>query len=146
MLPDLVDKPLALLFLQDAATRTYGHTLLFSIALCLAGLAFLLASGRTYGLALAGGSLGHLALDAMWALPHVLYWPLLGGGFPRVHEDISFLEMVWWALNDPVRVAGDMLGLLALALVVAWVVAEKGIKRLQRDARHRAVTTENEPV
>lgn len=136
MLPDLVDKPLALFVLDNFGTRTYGHTLAFSLALCLLGFAVLLRTRQTYGLALAGASLIHLVLDAMWTLPQVLYWPLLGWTFPRVPDDMSFLEMLQGAIEDPARAAGDILGLATLVVMLVWMVVDRRVQRM-RERRRR---------
>lgn len=85
MLPDIIDKPLMLLSPDNVigSGRTMAHSLAFMIALLLAGL-MARNKARAVLFTLLAGSLGHLALDSMWQLPHTLLWPLLGPDFQRI--------------------------------------------------------------
>lgn len=84
VLPNLIDKPLTLLFPDTfPGDRTVAHTLVVSAAVMTA---ILLATRRGRRrrafMAVAIGMLLHLALDAMWTEPEVLFWPVLGVEFP----------------------------------------------------------------
>ena len=84
VLPNLIDKPLTLLF-PDAfpAGRTVAHTLAVSAAvMTVVLLATRRGRRRRAFMAVAIGMLLHLALDAMWTEPEVLFWPVLGVEFP----------------------------------------------------------------
>ena len=85
MLPDIIDKPLMLLGPDNVigSGRAIAHSLAFIIALLLAGL-MARKSARVVLLTLLTGSLGHLALDGMWQVPHTLLWPLLGWDFQHI--------------------------------------------------------------
>ena len=79
LLPDLVDKPLGHLFLQDSLDngRIFAHSLLFLGIIAAASF----AARKKYGavaIALVAGVISHLLLDGMWDNPTTLFWPLLG--------------------------------------------------------------------
>jgi LexA-binding, inner membrane-associated putative hydrolase len=115
MLPDIIDKPLGLIFFGTPAMgRTFAHTLLFLILLGTAAYYrhnMLLAS-------LAGGVLVHLALDYMWASPQILLWPLLGG-FPlsSYMDPMSYLGELLMALKHPDVLIAECLGLAYLSFL-----------------------------
>ncbi len=79
VLPDLIDKPLGLLFLSYG--RTFAHSLAFAVLLLALG-AFLYWRTRSpLGIALAAGVLSHQVLDLMWMEPAAWFWPF-SGQFP----------------------------------------------------------------
>ena len=90
VLPDLLDKPwwllMGALHAQQAGTRLFGHTLLFSALLLGAALLFSSTSLRALSL----GALTHAALDVAGELAagtqqiwhRWLLWPLFGWRFP----------------------------------------------------------------
>ena len=84
VLPNLIDKPLTLLFPDTfPAGRTVAHTLAVSAAvMTVVLLATRRGRRRRAFMAVAIGMLLHLALDAMWTEPEVLFWPVLGVEFP----------------------------------------------------------------
>jgi inner membrane protein len=84
VLPNLIDKPLTLLFPDIfPAGRTLAHTLVVSAAvMTVVLLATRRGRRRRAFMAVAIGMLLHLALDAVWTEPEVLFWPALGTGFP----------------------------------------------------------------
>ena len=86
LLPDIIDKPLGLLFLRDSLSsgRIYAHTLLFFFLIAAAGLLLYKLRHRTWMLVLAAGTFTHLVLDEMWTTPKTLFWPLLGLEFDRI--------------------------------------------------------------
>ncbi len=122
LLPDMIDKPLSVVF--GIAGRYIAHTLMFAFSLTAV---FLLLRSRSRSregagvwavafLALAIGTWTHLLFDRMWALPEILFWPSLGLAFPLDPFDpLSLLE----AYRDPYVVIGDILGALALGYL-AW--------------------------
>ncbi len=116
MLPDIIDKPLGqLVFGTPAMGRTFAHTLLFLLTL-----AILAAYTRDIRIAsLSGGVLMHLVLDFMWNSPVILFWPLLGGFPAVVHLDtLSYLEELFFALEDPVVLVPECIGLAYLLYFV----------------------------
>src|SRR5579872_4457661 len=116
MLPDLIDKPVRVLWpaLVHGSTRSFGHSLAGAAA-ALAVLASL-PLGRRRTLVLWGCYAGHLVLDRMW-LPDsvaVLLWPLRGP-LPAPAPGPPFLESHLMLYNA----CGEALGLLIL-LHLAW--------------------------
>ena len=108
ILPDLIDKPIAILFpaLVHENTRSFGHTLLANAAL----LAVLLLFRRTKRPILLWLCFtGHLFLDRMWlnSNPIILFWPFLGRFPPGVHGALNSRLIKW-------NVYGELLGLLLI--------------------------------
>lgn len=122
MLPDIIDKPLGLLFLRDTLSsgRIYSHTLLFFVLITVAGLLLYRLRHSTWMLVLATGTLTHLVLDQIWTTPKTLFWPFLGTEFDRIvvtgwisnildalrthpevyiPEAIGFIILVWFGLS-----------------------------------------------
>ena len=79
VLPDLIDKPLAMSVLTDSnAALLFGHTALLHGGLWLAAAATgTLGRGLPYLLAFSG----HLVADRMWSFADTLLWPLRGKNF-----------------------------------------------------------------
>ena len=114
MLPDIVDKPLALFLaptLVGHSLRNYGHTLLFAVMVLAVALALAALTKRQWPAALALASAGHLILDMMWYSHRILLWPFITSDFsPRyIHE--------WGPHADPIYFGAEVLGLM----VISWV-------------------------
>lgn len=97
--PDLLDKPLSRLLpaLVHHNTRSFGHTILFSLVVLAA---LLLWKRRPKPAFLLWGCyLGHFLFDSMWRNdnPIILFWPLLGD-FPRPVRTSIFSEFVLWTV------------------------------------------------
>ncbi len=143
ILPDIVDKPFFYLGLYPAHTgRLWGHTLLFSLAWCLA-CRFRLKALWPWALA----TPGHLILDGMWDRPHTLAWPVLGNYFdePPMYFPSHKDYWVWLYHNDPLVLAGlvlgDLTGLVLFA-AAAWPLAAPALGRwLPAAARGRPRTS-----
>lgn len=117
LLPDLVDKPLGHLFLQDTLDngRIFAHSLFFLGMIAAASF----AARKKHGLlaiALVAGVASHLLLDGMWDNPTTLFWPLLG---PFTHEQYPdyFGNAVLAELTAPSEYA-FMLGVAVIAAAV----------------------------
>lgn len=116
LLPDLLDKPLTLLFFQGAvSTRWLGHTLGFSILVC--GAVYLLIPSLKKWV---WACPGHLLLDSMWMSPRTLLFPLLGWEMdPGSDPGISFWDFltscIHRVLSEPELVLPELLGLLILS-------------------------------
>jgi hypothetical protein len=110
MLPDLIDKPLALVApsFANGWTRLVAHGLtglaVFSIV------AILLWREKAWAPIL--GWLLHLVLDRMWEDVHILFWPFAGFFFAQHPK--SFMERWWEKFHDPWTICGEAVGLLAL--------------------------------
>lgn len=79
ILPDLLDKPIGAVLFVDTYhnSRIYGHTLLFSLLLILAGYIVYKRRGARSVLTVGFASLVHLILDGMWQEPETILWPFL---------------------------------------------------------------------
>ncbi|HEX9341784.1 MAG TPA: metal-dependent hydrolase [Thermoplasmata archaeon] len=112
ILPDLIDKPLG--YALGLQTRLWGHTLLFLFTVLALGLVPAWRGSRFAGFGVAT----HLLLDQMWELPHVVWYPAYGWGFPAT----PFSADVWFEalLHDPYVQAGEIVG-FAILVAFAWV-------------------------
>jgi len=119
MLPDVVDKPLGIYLLRKQLRngRIYGHTLLLSLGLVVAG--SLLTGRWRHRLRSLGLGVGtHLVADDVMSTPRTLFWPLGGLRFPQDRR----LEGWGWKMvrryySDPQTVISE--GLSALAVLAA---------------------------
>ncbi|AGB02083.1 metal-dependent hydrolase [Methanoregula formicica] len=79
LLPDLLNKPLALLFPGLlGAGRTIAHSLFFFSLVLIAGLLVWQYRHTLLGMACACGILSHQVLDAMWSVPATWFFPICG--------------------------------------------------------------------
>jgi inner membrane protein len=116
LLPDIIDKPLGLLFLSNG--RVFSHSLAFLGLLCVVGAALYGLKGRTWMFALAFGTLFHLVLDFMWQTPDVLFWPGYGVSFAVVDES-GWWGRLWQAfLRAPGVSIPEVLGFAVCILFV----------------------------
>ncbi|MDD1685459.1 metal-dependent hydrolase [Methanoregula sp.] len=115
ILPDLLDKPLALLFPGIlGAGRTIGHTLFFfGIAMVLG---FLLWRYRhtLLGVACACAIFSHQILDEMWNGPAAWYYPLMGPFPNELHPDY-----VMYSFWREVSTLSEWVFAYALVVVIA---------------------------
>lgn len=120
MLPDFIDKPLALWLLPNifGITRTIGHSALLGGVLLLLGGVLILRTKRTGMFVLALASLGHLVLDRIWSLPEVMWWPCYGWGFPK--EDGAGTIKGWLdtLFSSPTTFVPEIVGGLVLMSMV----------------------------
>lgn len=115
LLPDLIDKPLAVFFVPDPpSTRLIAHTLIFNLALWGA----LMISTP----ALSVWCLGvffHLLMDQMWKHPHTLFFPFLGWQWDEVHlPELSLWYLIFWSwqryTSELHKLIPELLGALVL--------------------------------
>ncbi|MCC7353838.1 MAG: metal-dependent hydrolase [Anaerolineae bacterium] len=125
VLPDLIDKPLAVFaFPKTKATLLYAHTLLAHLG--------------AWGAAAASGQLrrtlpyllafsGHLLLDRIWRFPRTLFYPFQGRRF-HAWRDMSSPLLFWkgyltalW--QYPYLSIAEVVGVVALA----WLVRDRGL-------------------
>jgi inner membrane protein len=136
LLPDIIDKPLGFWLLPDAvnhATRSVGHTLLFSALLLAAALARLGLTRRAGLLTIALASIGHLLLDQMWQLPVTLLWPFLGWQFPRGTTTLE--EWILFHYRGALRSPDELTGALILAWFLAQLYRQRAIMRFLRTGK-----------
>jgi hypothetical protein len=108
LLPDLLDKPLALLApgFAQGWTRLVGHSL-SGLAL-FALVATLRIKWRAWPLVLAYGL--HLVLDRMWQDGHILLWPFMGFALEPHH-----VEPWWQRISDSWTIGGEVSGFVLLS-------------------------------
>lgn len=95
ILPDLLDKPLALLFSPlFGCGRTLGHTLLFFCITAALGLMIWRYRHTLLGVACACAIFSHQILDEMWYVPSTWYYPAMGP-FPT-HVIPDYLNISFW--------------------------------------------------
>ena len=134
LLPDLLDKPLFLLFPGTyGGSRLYGHTLLFLIILAVIGC----TNRSRRWISLAIGVVTHLVADNLGDPLHVehatdasirtLLWPLMGWQFPDAVR--LNLESQIHRILSPYFVATELIGLL----ILVWFMWRQRIEKLRRD-------------
>ena len=128
ILPDIIDKPVFLLFSDtlNLSGRDYAHTLVFHVILLAGGLVLL--KYRKYWLfIIAPSSIMHLVLDQMWRCPEVLFWPLLG---PLPGADASgWVSDRWYSLfTAPGAYIPEIIGLVILAVFTYKLVRNRQVK------------------
>jgi hypothetical protein len=114
LLPDLIDKPLALLDL--GSSRWIGHSLALALVLFVMGFVSLGRNRKILLLSLATGCLFHLIQDGMWSSPRILLWPAFGWfvsgrGHLGLSEYLSITWLRWW---DPLWLFFEILGGLVI--------------------------------
>lgn len=116
ILPDLVDKPIAMLLpgFANGWTRLAAHSLTgLAVFALLAGLRL---RARALPLVLAYAT--HLALDRLWEDPMIYFWPVLGF-FPPPHP-IPYWDRFWSKGGSVYTMAGEVIG-LACWVRLLWI-------------------------
>jgi hypothetical protein len=122
ILPDLIDKPLGHLLLNETLDngRIFFHGL-FAIGVFVAGS---IAARRTrYSIlfaALAVGILSHQLLDAMWLDPVSWYFPLLGPYIPGQYPDY-LISSIWREITSPTEWMFFLLLASMIFTIYDWV-------------------------
>lgn len=127
LLPDLVDKPLAIFAMRDSgAALLYGHTLLMHL-LVWTGAATVRRQRAWLPYLLAFS--GHLVADRMWGFGRTLLWPFLGRQFHQwrdVGSPKAFLSAYRKIiLEEPKLLAFEAVGLVLLT----WFVHDRQLLR-----------------
>ncbi len=115
--PDLLDKPLGLLFPKIFFNHThiFGHSLLFSIAILIGF--FYFRKQLVFPFLLWASYFGHMALDRIWKFtPHTFLWPFLGQVPP---EQFTALERWKIGLFNSYNLIGELIG-LSVIIFLAW--------------------------
>lgn len=153
ILPDLIDKPLAWFILPGIlnTTRSFGHTLAFSVALLLMTIWSRRLKRSRIGLSLTLGTLSHLLFDGMWSTPQTLLWPVFGWGFPgRIHHGLNNYWSVLWdnLWQFPWLGPSEVLGALVIAELLYRLWRAHRLKHflLHGNPILDTVTPENTPV
>jgi len=124
ILPDVLDTPIGLIWFQSlGAVRLAAHSLLFAgIIMTWIVLATRRGRPRKKWMPVAIGVLIHLFLDAMWAGPETLWWPILGLEFTP-HGATSASGYLSDVVADVWVWAGEVLG----AGYLAWLTRRSGL-------------------
>lgn len=129
MLPDIIDKPLFLLFNESGffTGRSHAHTLLFAVVLLFAGIVI----RKPWLLTLALANVSHLFLDYLWKDPKILFWPFLGRFEP--YEAERWVSGLWYNVTHlPEIYIPEIIGLIITGFLFYKIVKERGIGRFIR--------------
>lgn len=129
MLPDIIDKPLLLLFSESGlfTGRSHAHTLLFALLLLFSGL----FTRKSWLLTLALANLSHLFLDFIWTDPEILFWPFLGRFVP--YEAEGWFSDLWYNLTHvPEIYVPEIIGLAVTGFLAYQIVKIRGLNRFIR--------------
>ena len=137
MLPDVVDKPLGIYLLrrQLRSGRIYGHTLLLSLSLVVAG--SLLTGRWRHRLRSLGLGVGtHLLADDVMSSPRTLFWPLGGLRFPQDrHLEGWGWKMVRRYYSDPQTAISEALSALVVLAVGGRLLRRRRLGSFLRNGR-----------
>ncbi|MFC1921251.1 metal-dependent hydrolase [Chloroflexota bacterium] len=132
ILPDIIDKPIFLLF-GDSITlsgRDYAHTLLINLSLLVIGL-ILLKYKKSWMLVLSLSSMLHLLLDRIWECPEVLFWPVLGPLPGRATA--GWVSDRWYSIfTVPEAYLPEIIGLVIVAAFLYRLIRKKQVIRFIR--------------
>ncbi len=129
VLPDLIDKPLAVVL--HLSGRMWAHSLLFLAAILLLSLWPALRGLRWVGF----GDAVHLLVDLIWQEPAVALWPFLGVAFPAGETSLGgYLQIL---LTDPYVQFGEIVGAIILLTAAGYyhLFSWPRLKRFLRDGR-----------
>jgi inner membrane protein len=129
MLPDIIDKPLALMFNSSGlfSGRGYAHTLLFSLLLLAGGLIF----KKPLLLILFIADFSHLLLDEIWDNPVTLFWPFLGKF--KITDTEGWISGIWENLFTlPEVYLPEIIGLVVVTCIAFRVLKDRNIIRFIR--------------
>jgi len=128
LLPDLIDKPLAVFVLRESkAALLFSHTLLAHL---LVWAAVLKRKKRWLPYALAFS--GHLLADRIWEFPQTLLFPLKGKRFHQ-WRNVGSPRAFWRAYADVIMehkelIVYELVGLFLLA----WMVKDRKLTTRER--------------
>jgi len=133
LLPDIIDKPVFLLFGNNASLsgHDYAHTLLFNLVLLIGGLA-LMSYRKSWLLIISLSSFLHLILDQMWNGTVVLLWPLLGP-LPKRETAGLVSDILHDLFSCPEVYIPEIIGFVIVLLFAYRLVKRKYIISFIRD-------------
>ena len=129
MLPDIIDKPLFLVFGESGlfTGRSHAHTLLFALLLLSGGI----FRRKSWLLTLALANVFHLMLDSIWDNPETLFWPFLGNF--KLYEAEGWVSDLWYNLTHlPELYIPEIIGLIVIGYLVYRILKTRGINRFIR--------------
>ncbi len=137
MLPDVADKPLGIYLLRKQLRngRIYGHTLLLSLGLVVAG--SLLTGRWRHRLRSLGLGVGtHLIADDVMSTPRTLFWPLGGLRFPQDrHLEGWGWKMVRRYYSDPQTMMSEALSAVVVLAVSGHLLRRRRLVRFLLSGR-----------
>jgi hypothetical protein len=115
LLPDIIDKPVGLIWWELGSRRLAAHSLLFA-ALTLVCVRLLWPHLSAYAWLVPV----HLLLDQMWSSLHTFLFPFLGLRFdpdPLPPSLSGYIQLILWRLtHQPDMILGEFFGLAVLGL------------------------------
>jgi len=116
VLPDIIDKPAALLLMRSHTvnTRLFGHTLIFTLLLIITGYIYSTINNNSNVLILGLCSFIHLILDSMWLFPHTFLYPLYGFKFPLQLQMGNFPNYLSEVFSLPILSGFEVIGWIIL--------------------------------
>lgn len=136
LLPDILDKPVGGIVFYNTfqSGRIFGHTLCLNIILIVLGIYILKRWGKTWLIILASGSVVHILLDRMWAIPEAFFWPAYGWSFPKISpvDFFGWLSNVLNTLTNPAVAIPEIIGLGVLVWFTAWLIRKKQVRTFIR--------------
>jgi hypothetical protein len=126
LLPDLIDKPLAIFVLpRSNAALLFAHTLLAQVA----GWALAWSRGGRRALPYALAFAGHLLGDRIWGFPQTFLWPARGRRFHQWRH-VGSPRAFGRAYLDIIRSEPKIVLLEAIGLaLLAWFVVDRKLWR-----------------
>jgi inner membrane protein len=106
VLPDLIDKPLGLMFFPEIIGgdgRIYGHTVLAVLVLCVLGLLVLQYWKTPVIIGIAIGVMSHQVLDSMWLEPANWLYPAYGA-FPPAALPTDVITLLGEEIKNPLEI------------------------------------------
>jgi len=117
ILPDLLDKSLAMIFPGILGSgRTIGHSLVFVAIIFLASILLWQYRHTLLGIAFACAIFSHQILDAMWTVPSAWFYPFLGP-FPTFMIPDYVGHYFWLEISNP---SEWVFGCASLVIMGAW--------------------------
>ncbi|UCC16089.1 MAG: metal-dependent hydrolase [Dehalococcoidales bacterium] len=129
VLPDVIDKPLFIVFGDSGlfTGRSHAHTILFALVLLFGGI----FTRKSWLLTLAGANLSHLVLDFMWGNPKTFFWPFLGGF--ELYDAEGWFSDIWHNLTRlPEIYIPEIIGLVVTGYLAYKILKVRGIGRFIR--------------
>ena len=123
LLPDLLDKPLALLVPSLGSGRTIGHCFLFILILSFLALLLYKCRHTLLGVAFVAGVFFHQISDSMWETMQTWLFPVFGP-FPIIAVRSYTGYYLWLELLSP----SEWLFFLASLVILAGLLAVKPLR------------------
>lgn len=136
ILPDLIDKPIGLLFKNIFHnSRLFAHTLLFSAVLILIGIYRIRRKKKNDILTLGISTSIHLVLDSMQLYPATLFWPAFGFTFPERYDKNWAESAIHRLFTDPTYYVTEILGFIIIMYLFLGLVKRHQIKKFIRTGK-----------